>query len=66
MTGQENERLAVVETKVTALVVDVGEIKTDVKTLLAARAKGIGITQFIQFALPFVAMGVSVWVAVTH
>lgn len=64
MTGQENERLAVVETKVSALVTDVAEIKLDVKTLLASRSRlaGMGST-FLQI-LPFVALAVSVWVAV--
>jgi len=61
MTGQENERLAIVETKVSALLTDVAEIKQDVKTLLASRSRLAGITAIGIQLIPFVALGVSIW-----
>jgi len=61
MTGQENERLAVVETKVSALVADVAEIKQDVKVLLASRSRLAGMAAIGIQLIPFVALGVSIW-----
>jgi hypothetical protein len=54
------ERLAVVETKVTAIEADVSEIKLDVKALLNRAAKSDGITQFGKFIIPAIALVVSV------
>lgn len=39
MTGAENERLAVLESKVHDVGLDVGEVKADVKAVLLALAK---------------------------
>lgn len=61
MTGPENERLAVVETKVSALVLDVSEIKADVKLLLAARSQFSGGLRFLIQSVPFVALGASIF-----
>lgn len=61
MTGQENERLAVVETKVSTLVSDVAEIKRDVKELLGARSRLLGGAGLVIQMLPFLAVGVSIF-----
>lgn len=61
MTGPENERLAVVETKVDLLASDVAEVKRDVKSLLTSRSQLAGVGGFVVRAIPFVALGVSVF-----
>ena len=60
MTVAENERLAVVETKLDAVIVDLTGIKDDVKTLLSTRSQWTGAGAMFVRALPFVALGVSV------
>lgn len=66
MTGKEGERLAVVETQVSEIRADVSEIKADVKILMAHRFQTTGVLTFFVRAIPFVALGVSIWVAVVR
>ena len=53
MTGAENERLAVVETKVAAIEANVVEIKGDVKVLLGGFHAGQGIGALAKAATPW-------------
>lgn len=64
MTKTEAERLAVVETKVDLISSDVSEVKADVKVLLAAKAASLGVTALIGKAAPWVAIIISIAVAV--
>jgi len=66
VTGQENERLAVLETHVSNLVTEVAEIKKDVKALLASRSRLAGMGLLLMQLVPFVALGVSIFVAVVR
>lgn len=56
MTGAENERLAVVETKMSLAVADIAEIKQDVKTLLASRSRLSGMATLLMSALPIMSI----------
>ena len=66
MTGAENERLAVVETQLAIVAADVHDIKADVKVLLAARHRALGVGQLFMRALPFLALGVSAYAVVVR
>jgi hypothetical protein len=55
----DGERMAVLETEVGLIKVDVAEIKADVKTLLLANATGVGVVTFIRTVAPWVAIAVS-------
>lgn len=58
MTTQ-NERLAVVETELKGIRLDVTDIKADVKTLLFRDAQRSGGDSRLRTLLPFAALGVS-------
>lgn len=64
MTKGELERLAILETLVAGHGVVLGEIRVDVKTLLAAKNVQVGVMQVINRLLPLaisiIALGVSV------
>lgn len=64
MTGAENERLAVVETKLTAVMIDVAEVKTDVKALLVQRAEFSGAGHLIARIAPWAGLVLSIVVFV--
>lgn len=57
--GAQGERLAIVETQITDIKSDVGEIKVDVKTLLAGQAARDGVGAYFGRAVPWVALIVS-------
>lgn len=59
-TKLENERLAVLETKMDIVVSDVSEMKVDIKSLLAVRAGQAGIISGLKNAAPWVAIVLSV------
>lgn len=60
VSSTHGERLAIVETKVDLMGVDVTEIKGDVKTLLASSSASAGVGSFIGRAAPWVAMIVAI------
>lgn len=57
--ASHGERLAVVETHVSAIQLDVIEIKGDVKTLLGQQAGRDGVGAYLSRAIPWVALIVS-------
>lgn len=59
MTGPENERLAVVETKVDALALRFATIEPKVDLLVERSAAWSGATSFLRALVPFIAVGVS-------
>lgn len=61
MERSDGERLASLETEVRGIVLDVSEIKKDVKTLLLANAGSVGAVQLIQRIAPFLAMAISLY-----
>ncbi len=63
--ASQGERLAVVETKVTAIASDLAEVKTDVKSLLARAASGDGQVSLLSRAVPWVALLVSIALAIS-
>ena len=60
----QGERLAVVETEVRAIRLDLTEVKLDVKTLLASDNRFQGGSSLISKAAPWVALVVSIAVAI--
>lgn len=60
----QGERLAVVETEIKAIRADVTEVKGDVKTLLASNSSFQGGAGLISRAAPWVALAVSIAVAI--
>lgn len=59
MTGPENERLAVVETKVDTLAKRVDGIDKKVDILIQRSATWQGAASFVRGLVPFIAVGVS-------
>jgi hypothetical protein len=60
MTGPENERLAVVETKVDALTTKVASLEGKVDILVERSASWGGASAFARGLVPFLAVGVSI------
>jgi len=59
MTGPENERLAVVETKIDGLTQELHFLRADVRLLLAAHDAGKGGLSLFQMAVPWAAVLIS-------
>lgn len=65
MTGPENERLAVVETKVDTVVKRLDGLDSKVDLLVLRSAGWSGTTAFLRSLPPFVAVGVSIAALIT-